>query len=70
MKDESYKSLKVLSFLFPIVGVIFYFIESDKNPLKAKACLDGLKLWLKVIIVIVILFALIALIPLIFSIFK
>lgn len=66
MKEENYKSVKILSFLVPIVGIIFYFIESDKNQLKAKACLDGLKLWLKVFIVIAILFALFMIIPFLF----
>lgn len=65
--NVNYKPFKILSFLFPIIGVIFYFIESEKNPPKAKACLDGLKLWVKIFIIIVILFALIMLIPLIFS---
>lgn len=42
MKKTNYGALKFLSFLFPIVAVIFYFIEVDKNGEKADACFTGI----------------------------
>ncbi len=53
MKQENYTPIKILSFLFPVIGVIFYFIESGKNPKKAKAILGGLKILFILIIVII-----------------
>lgn len=41
MKKTTYGGVKFLSFLFPFIAIIFYFIEIDKNPKKAKACLSG-----------------------------
>ncbi len=42
MKKTTYGGLKFLSFLFPFVAIIFYFIEVDKNPKKADACFSGI----------------------------
>lgn len=37
--DKPDTALNVASFFIPIVGIILYFIERDKKPLKAKAAL-------------------------------
>lgn len=37
--DKPETLLNVLSFFFPIVGIILYFIERDSKPLRAKAAL-------------------------------
>lgn len=37
--DKPDTALNVVSFFIPIVGIILYFVEKDKKPLKAKAAL-------------------------------
>lgn len=36
--DEPSVGLGILSFLFPLIGWILYFVHRDKSPIKAKAC--------------------------------
>ncbi|MCH5233664.1 MAG: hypothetical protein J1E16_00075 [Muribaculaceae bacterium] len=31
--------MKILCFIVPIVGIIFYFVKKDKEPVYAKSCL-------------------------------
>lgn len=38
-ENESTTIYKVLSFLWPVVGIIIYFIDRDKRPKRAKDCL-------------------------------
>ena len=42
IKNQSYGWIKFFSVLFPIIGIVFYFIEVDKNEKKARACLSGI----------------------------
>lgn len=37
-EDKSNVGLNILSFLFPLVGWILYFVHREKYPIKAKAC--------------------------------
>jgi len=36
--DQPSVGLGILSFLFPIIGWILYFVHREKKPIKAKAC--------------------------------
>lgn len=38
LNDEPSVGLGILSFLFPLIGWILYFVHRDKSPIKAKAC--------------------------------
>ena len=38
MKDEKSVGLNILSFLFPIVGWVLYFVLKGETPIKAKSC--------------------------------
>ena len=41
--DDLGTGLKIVSFCFPIVGLIFYFMKKEKEPIAAKqACTFGL----------------------------
>lgn len=38
MEDKQSTGLNILSFLFPIVGWILYFVFKSESPEKAKGC--------------------------------
>ena len=38
MEDKQSVGLNILSFLFPIVGWILYFVWKDEKPEKGKGC--------------------------------
>lgn len=42
IKKKNYGWIKFFSVLFPAIGIVFYFIEVDKNEKKADACLYGI----------------------------
>lgn len=39
--DSSSIGFAILSFFFPVVGIILYFVWKNDRPLKAKSCLNG-----------------------------
>ena len=39
--DQSSPGLAVLSFFFPLIGIIMFFVWSKTYPLRAKSCLNG-----------------------------
>ncbi len=43
-QEELHTGLKIVSFCFPIVGAILYFVNKDKYPKKAKSACT-LALW-------------------------
>ena len=38
MEDKQSIGLNILSFLFPIVGWVLYFVLKGQTPIKAKGC--------------------------------
>lgn len=59
-KDEASAGLKVLSFFFPYVGWILYFVFHNEAPAKAKACSKWAWIGVAVSIVLTILLVIIA----------